>query len=156
MNRQQRRQQEKERRRRNKGVLVSDVSSDSYEWKATWRDYKEPKKEIEPKVPGINCPPVLAYFNQMVEMNMWHKREELDEVIETIKRLSTEDNDEWSWAYNFDCKYVDIRFDMRDGAFTLRNKNGDRMCLEQLKWQYKSLKESNKKDNDERPVSTSV
>lgn len=153
MNRQQRRQQEKERRKRNKGVLVSHSSYGPYEWKAKSGN-SEPVKDQEPYMPGINAPPVLAYFNQMVEMNMWHDRSELDKVIETIKKLSDESDDNpWSWAYNHECKYVDIRFDMRDGAFTLMNQNRERICLEQLEWQYKSAV---KKDDDERSVPTSV
>ena len=43
-------------------------------------------------------------------------------------------------SVDWNCKYIEIRFDMRDGGFTLRNKEGERINLEQLKWQYKSVK----------------
>lgn len=48
----------------------------------------------------------------------------------------------WSWARNWDCKYINLRFDMRDGGFVLTNSKDERICLEQLKWQYQFKKET--------------
>jgi len=153
MNRAQRRAKQKAARSRNKPN--PDLSNEYGYWQATnYVEYKKPEDPPpEPQVPGVNCPPVLAYHNQMVESNMWHNKSELDEFIKTIKALAVDIDDmyeedgntlkpgveDWSWAKNWDCKYINLRFDMRDGGFILTNNKGERICLEQLKWQYKSL-----------------
>lgn len=118
--------------------------------------YNGPKEDQPPPktpVPGLDIPPVDSEFEAKVARNSWHDRNELDEVIKVIQKLSIEkefsgtmvqpigtvDKSEpsWSWARNTDCKYVSINFDMRDGAFTLLNQNGERINLDQLKWQWK-------------------
>ena len=66
--------------------------------------------------------------------NSWD--ENLDEVVATVKELSKEDDFTWSWARNWSCKYISIRIDMRDGAFVLVNGEGERISLDQLKYQY--------------------
>lgn len=72
---------------------------------------------------------------QRINANFWD--ENLDEVIATIKEFSCE-KATWSWIKNMDCKYVKLTFDMRDGAFVIINKNGERISLAGLKYQYKS------------------
>lgn len=47
---------------------------------------------------------------------------------------------EWKWYANTQCKYVELRIDMRDGAALIRNRNGDLISLEQLQYQYTSPK----------------
>lgn len=76
-------------------------------------------------------------FDEMVAENIWH--ENLDEVIETIKKLSASGSG-WSWVRSKDwnCKYISLHFDMRDGAFTIQGRDGKRISLEQLKYQYNS------------------
>lgn len=82
-----------------------------------------------------------------IDANQWHLRDDLDELIAFIKEASKEKiftkeggyvpgEKYWSWAKNMKCKYVSINFDMRDGAFTLRDKDGNRIHLEDLKYQY--------------------
>jgi hypothetical protein len=90
-------------------------------------------------------------FKAMLNANKWHDRSEIDRFIEVIKKLSeapkwTEAGDyapgsnRWSWARNHVCKYVDLRFDMRDGGFVLLASGGhsdkQRISLEQLEWQH--------------------
>jgi hypothetical protein len=80
-------------------------------------------------------------FVAKVQSNTWHKREELDEFIATIKALSDPEKWDWSWARNTKCKYVELRFDMRDGGFVLRANSShhhgpERISLDELKWQY--------------------
>jgi hypothetical protein len=70
-----------------------------------------------------------------------HNRDQIDRFVETIKRLSVEDDYDWSWAYNSKCKYLNLRFDMRDGGFILTNDEGHRIELPQLEWQWKAAKE---------------
>lgn len=88
-----------------------------------------------------------AEFSAMVERNEWHDRSEIDKFVEIIKRLSAESvwddkggkipgKDYWSWAYNPDCKYIDLRFDMRDGGFVMRADEEGRISLDQLQYQW--------------------
>lgn len=82
-----------------------------------------------------------------IDKNQWHERDDLQELIDFIRLASkekvyskegnfVEGNNYWSWAKNMRCKYVTIRFDMRDGAFVLCDKDGNRITLEDLKFQY--------------------
>lgn len=128
MNRAEKRAQLKARKKMNNSV-------EYHHWNTTSIPI-EPKIE-EPKVPGINCRPVDLAFDEMVVGNRWHNSPEFSEVIETIKGLLTDLS--WSWARNHNCKYVDIRIDMRDGGFIVMDRTGERINMEQLKWQYKSV-----------------
>lgn len=85
-------------------------------------------------------------FQAMLDKNQWHDPSEIDKFVAVIKELSDEkkwteqgekfpDAKYWSWARNHECKYVNLRFDMRDGGFVLRNDD-ERISLEQLQWQY--------------------
>lgn len=164
MNRKQRRAKEKEARQRNKGASpllgldygIPENQVDPEMWYACDSPSFEPEPEKR-DVPGVNLPPVLAYHNHMVETNTWYDRKDLKEIIETIIKLSKPieyrgnlfekvgENQEpeeeyWSWAKNWDCKYINLRFDMRDGGFVMTNQKGERICLEQLKWQWKDVK----------------
>lgn len=105
----------------------------------------KPEEVQEPETPGINSPPVSSILDEQISENIWHDRQELQQIIDTILTLSDEksETNEWCWAYNHNCKYVDIRIDMRDGGFIFMNQNRTRINLEQLKWQYKSLKSQN-------------
>lgn len=67
-----------------------------------------------------------------IEKNEWHPREDIDEVIECIKKCSVDGDFAWSWSRDFDLKYVSITFDMRDGAFTISGRRG-RIDFERLK-----------------------
>lgn len=73
---------------------------------------------------------------EKIDSNTWEAGS-IDEVIATIKELSRDDSD-WIWLNNGECKYVSIRFDMRDGAFVLLDRKGQRISLDALKYQYKS------------------
>lgn len=142
MNRAERRLKEKQARKRNKGQTFSDESV-GFEDPNVWTAFNGPVKE-EPKeesVPGINCPPINEEFTKKIQSNVWHDREEFDSVVNTLKELSDENNEDnhWSWARNTECKYIDIRIDMRDGGFIFMDRTGQRINLDQLKWQYKSL-----------------
>lgn len=144
MNRKHRRQKEREERRLAKKGVVIDIETSGLDASQTWvaGPYRKPKPEPEEKkVPGVNCRPEDPEFRAKVERNSWHDRTELDEFINTIKTQSVEDSYDWSWAYNHACKYVDIRVDMRDGGFIVMDREGRRIDLATLKWQYKSLDE---------------
>lgn len=136
-------------------VVPSDYSKPNDYWIATNSTPKDtPPKEEE--IPGVTVPPVSEEFTNQVGSNIWHDRSELDTFIEVIKKLSVEkglgawikkvgdpepeSEDSWSWAYNWNCKYINLRFDMRDGGFIMTNDAGERINIEQLKWQYRSGK----------------
>lgn len=159
MNRKQRRAQEKQRRKKNKAgrdgtvVAVDYETQDPNVWRADFRYRLPEEKPKEVEIPGVNVPPVDPEFEAKVNRNSWHDREEFIEFVKTIQQLSQEDIWEedgntlkpgclnWSWARNWNCKYVNLRIDMRDGGFIFTDNTGQRINLEQLKWQYKSAKE---------------
>lgn len=110
-------------------------------------------REPEPQVPGVNCRPLDPNHDELVKANMWNDRDKFKEWTDTITQLSNEEPFEedgntlkpgcvnWSWSRNWDCKYVDIRIDMRDGGFIVMDQEGRRISLDQLKWQYQFKKD---------------
>lgn len=136
MNRRQRREELRGRKRDNETNRVARASSGVWTGRARSED---PKEEKIPDVPGFTCPPEEKEFQEKVDRNSWHDREEFDSFIAKIKQLSLEDNNDWCWAYNSECKYVDIRIDMRDGGFIVMDRLKRRINLPILEWQYKSV-----------------
>jgi hypothetical protein len=137
-----------ERRAKKKKAAADAVAyvTDPNTWTYVPTAYEPPK----PPVLGVDCPPEIPEFSEMVNRNQWHDKKELDSFIETIKKLAVsitdmfeEDGDtlksgveDWSWTRNWDCKYINLRIDMRDGGFILTNDKKQRINLEQLRWQY--------------------
>lgn len=82
------------------------------------------------------------------ERNSWEKSVEKDifpvisEVLDLVRQRK------WTWTKNWDCKYVDIRIDMRDGGAILFSR-ADRISPDQLRYQYKG-------DNTEAPSKLSI
>ena len=75
-----------------------------------------------------------------ISKNEWHPKEDLDEVIAAIKKFAKTDYhnpDRWSWIRNTECKYVGLRFDMRDGAFVIYDRKDERILLSDVEYQYK-------------------
>ena len=73
-------------------------------------------------------------IKEKIEHNFWERPNTLQEIVDFIKE-STNEESEWIWARNSECKYIDLRIDMRDGGFILSAKN-KRISLDRLKWQY--------------------
>jgi len=67
--------------------------------------------------------------------NRWEQKEDLTTVITTICKLAVKKCYKWTWVKNWNCKYIDIRIDMRDGAFIIKNNKGERITLDELKHQ---------------------
>lgn len=67
--------------------------------------------------------------------NLWE--ENLDEVMSFVKEAIKDPFEGWQWINNSRCKYVDIRIDMRDGGFIIKDRDGKRISFDQLKHQYK-------------------
>lgn len=89
-------------------------------------------------------------FKVKLASNKWETN--LDEVISFIKEASADPIYDahggaipgklyWSWVSNMRSKYVSLRFDMRDGAFVILDRNGERISFEELKWQYDSKRD---------------
>lgn len=83
-------------------------------------------------------------FEDMVKNNVWHRREELQAVIDVLRLLFTPNPEGywksisgWSWSKNpgWRAKYVNIMIDMRDGGFILQDRDGNRISLEQIQAQ---------------------
>ena len=92
-----------------------------------------------------NTPKPPKYFIDMVNKNKWHDASELPRYLEAIKKFSSprtydgkEFSNTWSWSRNWNCKYIELRFDMRDGGFVLLNDLKERICIEQLEYQWNS------------------
>ncbi len=66
----------------------------------------------------IKSPPPLVTFEQVRE---W---------------LADVEAGRWSWVRNTRCKYVDMKFDTRRGAYALRDRDGNAITYEELRWQY--------------------
>ena len=94
------------------------------------------------------CPRCLAKephisLKEKDEHNVW------DHISDVFKVYKLMLQDKWLWCNNPECKYIDVRIDMRDGGclITTRNSPDDkpiRISPEQLAWQYS-------KDTPERP-----
>ena len=69
---------------------------------------------------------------QKIEDNIWETN--LDEVIAFVKEAS-QDHTKWTWLSNSKCKYISLRFDMRDGAFVILDRDKNRITFEDLKKQ---------------------
>ena len=64
-----------------------------------------------------------------IRTNTW------DHVSDAIPTLYKASKGHWSWCYNMDCKYVELRIDMRDGGCLIRNREGNRISKEDLEKQ---------------------
>ena len=63
------------------------------------------------------------------DYNIWDHLDDFLKVYEMSKK------GEWHWFKNWECKYVDLRIDMRDGG-CLISASGKRIGPDALAWQY--------------------
>lgn len=75
---------------------------------------------------------------EMSKINLWHTN--LKELFDSILARSTK-KVKWSWTKSrgWKCKYIDIRIDMRDGGYILRNDAGKRIDISELEFQEPDL-----------------
>lgn len=85
-------------------------------------------KDVVP-YPDVQSPAEYEKVNK----NVWETN--LLEVVAEIQKMTHEDS-AWSWARNMNCKYISLRIDMRDGAFVILDRDGYRISLAALFWQY--------------------
>lgn len=63
-------------------------------------------------------------FQSKVSDNEWESPESL---VDNLKRIiKCIESKEWQWGRNMDCKYVNVRIDMRDGGHVIVNQRGKR------------------------------
>lgn len=90
-----------------------------------WKDGMQPLPGTklyvfeEPPVPS----PEVA---KMASRNVWHN---IRPVIDIIQKMFA---GKWLWFNNSNCKYIDIRIDMRDGGCIIKDNNGTRISPEEL------------------------
>lgn len=66
------------------------------------------------------------------EQNIW---DHLGDALPTLKAAS---RGEWSWGRNSQCKYIELRIDMRTGHCIIRDREGKRINPEDLAYQITS------------------
>lgn len=72
----------------------------------------------------------MATVDEKIETNQW---DSIEDVIAILRKVATR---EWTWSRNTECKYLDLRLDMRDGGCIIKNREGVRISPEYLAWQY--------------------
>lgn len=70
----------------------------------------------------------------------------LQEVVDFIKEASSPEQPrkkgEWCWTRNSRCKYVELVVDMRDGEFTILDRDRKKISFEDLKYQLERSNET--------------
>lgn len=65
----------------------------------------------------------------------------LKDILSTLEQM---EKDGWLWAFNTPCKYIILNMDMRDKACLIKNREGEEISLEDLKFQHTRLKDRGK------------
>ena len=71
-------------------------------------------------------------LQEKIDMNIW---DNLNDFLKVFKRMKQR---KWTWSLNPDCKYVDLRIDMRDGGCLIMNRGVKRIDPKDLEFQYKA------------------
>ena len=77
-------------------------------------------------------------LQEKIETNTW------DSIEDFLKVLRSARAGKWHWYENPQCKYVELRVDMRTGACLIRNRDGQRIDPKDLARQW-----SDKPANDQ-------
>lgn len=72
-------------------------------------------------------------FAESVSNNIWMPPKDFVRNMQRI--FACAENEKWQWPKNWDCKYIDIRIDMRDGGHIITNKTGKRCSVESIEHQ---------------------
>jgi hypothetical protein len=68
---------------------------------------------------------------EKIRFNVW------DNVADVLPVLESAKAGKWKWVYNSNCKYIELRVDMRDGGCIITNREGVRINPEDLAYQCK-------------------
>lgn len=76
-------------------------------------------------------------YEAKVRANEWHDVKDLQEVLKVIASIGQFPPDGWHWTQSrgWRCKYIGLQIDMRDGGFTLTDREGRRISLDELRYQ---------------------
>lgn len=97
------------------------------------RKIKQLEKKIKELEKSRDIEPSEKNANKFYH-NSWDKLQDVGQAVADTVNLAVKQ--EWSWIRNWNCKYVSIRIDMRSGHCVLVDKDGSRISIEQLKYQY--------------------
>ena len=67
-----------------------------------------------------------ATSNDLLGGNQW---DSIDDFITVLNKMRA---DEWQWYENTNCKYVELRVDMRDGGCIIKDRHGRRITPAEL------------------------
>lgn len=76
-------------------------------------------------------------LKEKIEKNIWDSVEDVIDVINLARK------GKWIWWKNCDCKYINVRIDMRDGGCIIKNGKNERIDPKDLLFQYQSEKIEN-------------
>lgn len=89
---------------------------------------------------GAELNPVDEKQAARFKENFWEEGK-FAEVTQWILENTKEQLTGWQWIKNSRCKYIELRIDMRDGGFIIKDRDGKRISFDQLKYQYKGAGE---------------
>ncbi len=74
-------------------------------------------------------------YGEKVKANEWHEASDLQQILSVIRDIGELPSKGWHWTMSrsWRCKYIDLRIDMRDGGFILKDRNGTRISLDELR-----------------------
>jgi putative alpha-1,2-mannosidase len=75
-----------------------------------------------------------ATVEQKSHYNVW------DHIKDVCAVLSMVSDGSWVWFRNTQCKYIDVRIDMRTGNCIIKNNDGNRINPSDLTYQYQPPK----------------
>lgn len=77
----------------------------------------------------LEKPPADATLHAKRQNNEWDHLRDFGKVWELQRE------GKWHWYANPQCKYVELRIDMRDGGCIIKDRDGNRISPEQLSFQ---------------------
>ena len=72
-----------------------------------------------------------------IKENVWEEFKDSKEILKFLYDVIIK-KEKWVWLSNSRCKYVELRMDMRNGGFILKDRHGNRITFDELKYQYGS------------------
>lgn len=118
--------------------LVNEMYEELYDFKrrqesslreAYFDGYRQCESLLLKKIEQLE---VQMDLKEKIETNTW---DHLDAFLKVYKQMK---EGKWTWVKNMDCKYVELRVDMRDGGCILMNRRGKRIDPKDLEYQYRS------------------
>ena len=73
---------------------------------------------------GVPAAPTAGDADDLARMERRNKWHSFDDIVPTLKAARA---GSWQWFLNMDCKYIEVRIDMRDLGCILMNRNRERI-----------------------------